>query len=364
MSVMLKRVAFCCFVFAVLEGFFAMPAFGGWLASAKPCEQTVPQLIKNEYKYRHLLTLVSDDEASLAVFVRFYQTRKLRGRVHEAINITTKLLRYRATGQGEYALTSERGTCDAIVDTEHYRGLMNASGDVYLFTQSGGRNAFSVWPADSQRPVAMQAVTGANLGSSRMSLNRSSGLIYATEGKHIVRSENPGSFSFSHWLQFDGAMEKGKMWNPLFIRAAQDRVWIGLIIWDPGASFASDRLEYWEFDLDGNLKSKHQIEKKNLTELHPGPPLFGIYVTDERIKSQHAADFLHFTTWHYTLLETGESKTIIRLDTNQTSPAISAQGSLFIVYDNGPKNLRPAFSLVRYHPAMGLSKSTLALLKQ
>lgn len=360
---MLKRVAFYCFVFAVLEGFFAMPALGGWLESAKPCEQSVPELIKNGYKYRHLLTLVSDDEASLVVFVRFYQTRKLRGRVYEAINITTKLLRYRMAGQGDYALTSELGTCDDIIDIEHHRGLMDASGNVYLFTQSRGRNAFSVWPADNKRPVAMQAVSGANLGSSRMSLNRSSGLIYAIEGKHIVRSENPGSFSFSHWLQFDGAMEKGKIWNPLFIHAAQDRVSIGLIIWDPGASFAGDRFEYWEFDLDGNLKSKRKVEDKNLRELHPGPPLFGIYVTDERMKSQHAADFLHFTTWHYTLLETGESKTIIHLDTNQTSPAISAQGSLFIVYDNEPKNLRPAFSLVRYHPATGLSKSTLALLK-
>lgn len=360
---MLTKVAFYCFVFAVLEGLFVIPAFGGWLESAKPCEQSVPQLIKNGYQYRHLLTLVSDDEASLLVFVRFYQTRKLRGRVYEVINITTKLLRYRVTGRGDYALNSERGTCDDIVDIEHHRGLMDASGNVYLFTQSRGRNAFSVWPADDKRSVAMQAVTGANLGSSRMSLNRSSGLIYAIEGKHIVRSENRGSFSFSRWLHFDGAMEKGEMWNPLFISAAQDRVWIGLIIWDPGASFAGDRLEYWEFDLDGNLKSKRKIEDQNLREIHPGPPLFGIYVTEERMKSQYAADFLHFTTWHYTLLETGQSNRIIRLDTNQASPAISARGSLFIVYDDGMKNLSPAFSLLRYHPATGLSKSTLALLK-
>jgi hypothetical protein len=135
------------------------------------------------------------------------------------------------------------------------------------------------------------------------------------------------------------------------------------MIFDLGASFASDRLEYWEFDLDGNLKSKRQIEKKDLMEPHPGPPLFGIYVTDERIKSQHAADFLHFTTWHYTLLQTGESRTIFRLDTNQTSPVVSARGSLFVLYDDGLKYSPPALPLVRYHPVTGLSKSTLALSK-
>jgi hypothetical protein len=361
--IMLRKATLFCFVIAAIEGLFAMPAFGSWLESAKPCEQSAQQLIGNGYKYRHLLALVSDDEKSLALFIRFYQTKKLRGRLNVATNITTKLIRYRAEGRGEYALVSEQGTCDNIVDTEHLRGLMDSTGNVYLFTQGHGRNAFSVWPANNHASIELRTVTGANLRSSRFSLNSKTGLTYAIEEKHLVRSKSPVDYSFNEWVRFDDLMEAGHKWNPLFIRATKDRVWVGLNIWVPNHSFASDRREYWEFDLDGNLQSKRKIEKKNLMEPHPGPPLFGIYVKDERKKSLYAADFLHFTTWYYTMLNTGETKTIVRLDTNQTSHVISAQGGLFIVYDDGREKSHPAFALVRYDPATGLSESTLPLFK-
>jgi len=344
------------FILLILGGYPTMPAYSGWFKRTPSCEKNAEKLLSSGYLYHSRLTLASDDDQHLAVFVEFYKRKKVKGNFYERVDNTIKLFRYQRTGK-KFSLVSEQGSCGKFFDLEHDRAVMDGDRNIYFYYRKD--NSFSLWPGTSQLKVQFYPVLGAQLSSSNISIDRKSGLIYATEKKRIVRQRKRGDFTFVKWLRFDDLVETDYSWNPFSILVSENKFWVCMVIFGgPNQSIANNKIEFWQFDMQGKLINK-QNSDSTYHKFSPGSAVMGLRV-------DYTSD-LPFTVLGYVDSSTGQAKEVLRThgeksDVSLRASDISKSGTLYSVYNLYVDEEHGVLHLVEYTPSLGSTETLLPLL--
>ncbi|VAW74700.1 hypothetical protein MNBD_GAMMA15-833 [hydrothermal vent metagenome] len=352
-----------CFIFALVGFYPFTPVFSGLFDRTPSCEKSAKKLLGSGYKYSANRILVSDDAQHLAVFVEFNTLKKVKSGFYARENITLKLLRYRREGE-HYTLVSEQGVCEKYIDFQHLQALMDKDRNVYTYNRKA--NTFSVWPEDPALKITNNPVTGANLSSSTIAIDRASGLIYASHDKHIVRQSKPGDFAFEEWLRFDDYFDASKSWNPFRINVAENRLWVSMVISDNEDIYAPNVHEYWVFDTEGTLLNK-QPAKDAYTRFHPGSPAIGLdldLLRQKRKRNEPPGPPL--ISLKYIDAVSGKAAEIVRFsgeksDLSLSGTSFSSDGTLYTVYNLYQDEAQAVLHLIRYHPSSGRSETLLPL---